>query len=87
MKSYTINFADSGEVCEGFFNSDFEAIGWAESIFEDRGWTEVVRGDWDADGQNEDGEQCYRVLFWASEEYAENDCGANSFAELCKVDN
>ncbi len=85
MKSYTINFADSGEVFEGFFDSDFDAIGWAESIFENRGWTEVVCGDWDTDGQNDDGEQCYRVLFWASEEDAENDCGANSLAELCKV--
>lgn len=85
MKSYTINFAGSGEVCEGFFESDLQAIHWAQLVFLNRGVTDVVRGDWDADGQDDEGGQCYRLLFWATEEDAEHDCGAKAFAEVCKV--
>ena len=85
MKSYTINFADSGEVCEGYFDSDLAAIKWAKSIFANRGYVGVIRGGWDADGQNDDGEQCYSMAFWDNEDDAENDPGVNSFAQLCKV--
>ena len=89
MKSYVLEFAGSGEVCEGYFETDNEAIAFAESVLEARGHepSKLVRGDWDADGQNDDGEQCYRMLFWANEDDAENDAGANSIAQLCKVGN
>lgn len=87
MKSYVLKFAGSGEVCEGYFENDSEAIAFAESVLEFRGHepSKLVRGGWDADGQNDDGAQCHRMLFWANEDDAENDAGAKSIAQLCKV--
>jgi len=87
MKSYTIEFASSGEVSEGQFSNDTEAQAWVESVLENQGHdaSELVSGDWDADGENEDGEQCYRMLFWASESDAINDAGAKAICQLCKV--
>jgi hypothetical protein len=89
MKSYVLEMADSGEVCEGYFGSEIDAILWAESVLGARGHDreEIVTGDWDAKGQNDDGEQCYRMLFWANEDDSENDAGAKSIAQLCKVGN
>jgi hypothetical protein len=88
MKSYVLQFAGSGEVCEGNFGSEVDAILWAESVLGARGYDreEIVTGGWDADGQNDDGEQCHRMLFWADEDAAENDAGAKSIAQLCKVE-
>lgn len=87
MQSYTIEFSNSGEVCEGQFENNTQAHAWAETVLEQRGYDveQIVYGDWDADGKNDDGEQCYRMLFWASEEDSENDSGANSICQLCKV--
>lgn len=87
MASYTIEFNGSGEVSEGQFNSDTEAQAWVESVLENRGHDadELVSGDWDSAGQNDDGEQCYRMLFWANEADAENDPGVNAICQLCKV--
>lgn len=89
MKSYVLEFAGSGEVCEGHFAKDSEAIVFVESQLEARGHNPVdlVRSEWDADGQNDDGEQCYCMLFWANEDDAENDSGEKSIAQLCKVGN
>ncbi len=87
MQSYTIEFNGGGEVSEGFFADDTEAQAWVESVLEQQGYDadELVSGDWDADGQNDDGEQCYRMLFWANESDAENDPGVNAICQLCKV--
>lgn len=89
MKNYVLEIAGSGEVCEGHFETEGEAILFAESVLETRGHNpnNLVRGEWDADGQNDDGEQCYRILFWANEDDAENDAGEKSIAQLCKVGN
>jgi len=86
-KSYTLEFNGTGVVAEGFFATDTLAQLWAESVLENRGYdpNELVAGNWDADGQNDDGEQCYRMLFWANESDAENDPGANAICQLCKV--
>jgi len=86
-KSYTLEFNGSGVVAEGFFDSEIRALLWAESVLENLGYdpNELVAGDWDADGENDDGEQCYRMLFWAHESDAENDPGANAICQLCKV--
>ena len=86
MASYTIEFNGSGEVSEGQFRSDAEAQAWAESVLEARrhDMDELVCGDWDSDGQNDDGEQCFRMLFWANEAEAENDSGVNAICKLCK---
>ena len=86
-KSYTLEFHGTGEVEEGCFGSDIRALLWAESVLENRGYdaNELTAGDWDADGTNDDGEQCYRMLFWAREADAENDPGANAICQLCKV--
>ena len=87
MSSYVLQFSGSGEVCEGHFKQDSEAVAFAESVLEARGYepSELVRGDWDADGQNDDGEQCYRLLFWENEDDAEDDAGQLAIAQLCKV--
>lgn len=87
MSSYTIEFSSTGDVCEGQFSSDTEAQSWVESVLESRGYDadEIVTGDWDADGHNDDGEQCYRMLFWEDGSHAENDPGADSICQLCKV--
>lgn len=87
MASYTIEFASSGEVSEGQFNSDAQAQAWVETVLENRGYdaSELVSSDWGADGENEEGEQCYRMLFWANEADSENDPGANAVCQLCKV--
>ena len=87
MISYTIEFNGTGEVSEGQFRSDTEAQAWVESVLEARGHDVValVSGDWDADGENDNGEKCFRMLFWASESDADNDSGENSICQLCKV--
>jgi phage head maturation protease len=87
MASYTIEFNGSGEVSEGQFRNDTDAQVWVESVLESRGHDvdALVSGDWDAAGKNDDGEQCYRMLFWASESDAENDAGEKSVCQLCKV--
>jgi hypothetical protein len=86
MQSYVIEFEDGG-ISEGHFENDTQAVAWVESVLEHHGYDpdELVSGDWDADGKNDDGEQCYRMLFWASEEDSENDSGENSICQLCKV--
>lgn len=88
MKSYTIEF-DGGEVSEGQFNNDAQAKAWAESVLEARGYdaSALVTGDWDQDGTNDDDEQCWRMLYWASEAEADNDNGSNAICQLCKVGN
>ncbi len=87
MASYTIEFNGSGEVNEGFFADDTEAQLWVESVLEARGYDaeQLVVGEWDANGQNDEGEQCWRMLCWASESESNNDSGANSICQLCKV--
>ncbi len=86
-KSYTIEFNGTGEVSEGFFANDTEAASWVESVLEARGYDadEIVSGDWDADGQNDDGQQCERMLFWSDEASSENDPGVNAVCKLCVV--
>lgn len=88
MQSYTLEFNGSGEVCEGRFDNDHAAQDWAESILENRGYdsSDLVWADnWDANGQNDDGELCERLLVWAGEEDAQDDPGVNSVAQLTKV--
>jgi hypothetical protein len=87
MQSYTIEFNRTGEVTEGQFSNDTEAQLWVEAVLDARGYDadELLSGDWDADGTNDDGEQCYRMLFWANESDAENDPGVNAICQLCKV--
>ena len=85
MKNYTIEFNGTGEVCRGIFANDTDAISWAKHILEARGCDsdEIVSGDWDADGQNGDGQACERMLFWADVVTSENDPGVNAVCKLC----
>jgi len=87
MMNYTIEFSGSGEVSEGSFANDTMAIKWVESVLEARGFdaAESVSGDWDQAGQNDDGDQCWRMLFWTSEDDANNDSGARAYCQLCVV--
>ncbi len=86
-KTYTIEFNGTGEVSEGVFANDTEATGWVESVLEARGYNtdDVVSGDWDADGHNDEGQECERMLFWADEASSENDSGANAVCKLCVI--
>ena len=82
MKSYTLNWSGSGATSEIHAANDAAAIAEAESII---GGDVVVADQWDADGTNDDDEPCKRILFWADEESADNDDGANAIAELSTV--
>lgn len=88
MKSYTIEFNGSGESCEGHFSNDTEAKSWLKTVLEARGYdvSELFEcPDWDADGTNDDGELCWRLLYWENETDAENDPGVNAICQLCKA--
>ena len=88
MATYTIEVNGTGDVIEGQFRSETDAQSWVESVLEDLGYdaNEIVNGDWDANGQNDGGDQCYRMLFWANESESENDSGVNAICQLCKVE-
>lgn len=87
MTSYTIEFNGTGEVSEGQFRNDTEAQAWVESVLAARGYDagDLSTSDWDADGLNDDGEQCYRMLFWADEQTAQHDPGVDAICQLCRV--
>ncbi len=87
MKSYTIEFNGTGEVTPGCWLDDDAAKLWVKSVLEARGYDagELVTGEWDADGTNDYGMQCYRMLFWENEASAENDAGEKAICQLCKV--
>jgi len=81
MKSYTLEMADGSGLSEGHFDSDKDAVAWAVSVLEQRGneAAELVAGDWET--RNPDS---VRKLFWADEQSAEDDTGANAIAHLVK---
>lgn len=95
MKSYVLEFAGSGEIIENYFpedasnvfNSDLEALSWAIRLLSNRGFNPdlIVHGDWDADGQNDDGEPMFRQLLWTSESESQNDSGQKSIAQITKI--
>lgn len=83
MASYVLNFANGG-TSEGQFSDDQSARSWAVGTMEHHGFdiSEIVTGDWDADGYNDDNRPCERMLIWANDSDAENDAGANAIAQL-----
>lgn len=88
MPKYYFELADSGTVSEWICNNDTEAAKAAVDQLASEGYDVeaiVEDDDWSVDGLNDDGEQCYRLLFWASEEDADNDCGAKSIAQISRV--
>lgn len=88
MAKYFFELASSGEVSEWICDSDVDAVSQAVSRLERQGYDagEIVEADdWTADGLNDDGEQCYRLLLWACEEDAANDNGAKSIAQVSRV--
>lgn len=54
----------------------------AQAAVAARYWGIVWADQPDADGLNDGGEQCWRLLAWASEEDAEDDCGERAFGQL-----
>ena len=83
MKSYVLNFANGG-TSEAYFDTDAAAQTWVIVTLENHGYDadEIVTGDWDANGYNDENQACERMLFWANEADAENDPGANAIASL-----
>jgi len=88
MRNYVIEINDTGEAWDIVSDREGDAIRKVIEVMESRGHdTErIVHGDWDADGENDDGERCVQMLFWADEESAENDAGANAICKLCAID-
>ena len=82
MKSYTLEMADGSGLSEGHFGNDTDAITWAVSVLEQRGndASELVAGDWETRSPDS-----VRKLFWADDESAEDDTGANAIAHLVKT--
>lgn len=82
MKSYTLEMADGSGLSEGHFNTDKDAVAWAVSVLEQQGndAAELVAGDWETRTPDS-----LRKLFWADEESAEDDTGANAIAHLVKI--
>lgn len=87
MRSYTIEFNGTGEVCEGYHDSDNAAELWLESVLTQRGYdpAKLFAADWDANGENDNGQKCERMLFWENETVSQNDSGANAICQLCVV--
>jgi len=83
MNNYVLNFAN-GQTSEAHFDNDTAAESWATDTLENHGYdpSEIVTGDWDANGYNDENQACERMLFWACEADAENDPGANAIASL-----
>lgn len=86
MTSYTIEFND-GRTSDGCFDRDSDAQAWVEAVLEQHGCdaSEIVSGDWDAAGSNDDGSPLERMLFWADEEASNNDSGANAICQLVRA--
>lgn len=82
MKSYVLSWAGSGATSEIFAKNDDDAVSQASDIL---GGEVVVADQWDSDGFNGEDEPCKRILFWANEEDADNDPGANAIAQLSTV--
>lgn len=77
MKSFVFS-RPCGAISEHEFADLETAKTFVESLLGDIVWAEQP----DADGTNDDGAQCYRLLCWESEEDAENDSGAESIGQL-----
>ena len=80
MTNYVLNYAD-GRTHEIVAANDDAAIRTVHTLLGE----EIVLGDWDADGHNDDDEAMERMLIWDNEEDAENDPGVRSIAYLSAV--
>lgn len=78
MKSYVLSIVGSGATSEIYADSDRAAIRQAKDLL----GTCTVADQWDADGANDEGYACKRILFWACDEDGESDPGANAIASL-----
>lgn len=81
MSQYAIEYTD-GRVTEISASNDTEAESTAMDRFGDDA---VICDSWDQAGTNDDGEQCWRKLIWASEEDSDNDPGDKAIAQLTVV--
>lgn len=87
MRNYTIEIIDTGEAWDIVADRANDATHKVLAVMDSRGQSVVVQGDWEADGENDDGEQCVRKLFWA-DDAGDNaiDAGDNAICKLCAVD-
>ena len=81
MSIYGLEYAD-GHVTEIVADNDTEAEASALARFGDEA---VAADQWDADGQNDDGQPMERLLIWETEEEADNDPGAKAIAQVTVV--
>ena len=86
MTTYTLNYVDSGRVTEFFASDDTEAADIAVTrLAAGYGDDITVADQWDADGQNDDGRPCERLLIWACKDDAASDDGSRAIAQLTVV--
>jgi hypothetical protein len=92
MTAYYLSLNECGSISELVANDDRDAIsqvtkilGYRSMILGTHDDETIVEGDdWCSDGVNDDGEPQERILFWASEEDAENDSGSKAIASLSR---
>lgn len=87
-RTFTIEFPDGRSSLQADCIDELDAKSWVESVLAQYGHdpNRLVSGDWDQDGYTRDDKQRWRMLFWATEEDADNDSGANSICQLCAED-
>lgn len=88
MKKYIVEFANLS-VSEEWFNDDYDAQDWVESILEHQGYDldEIVTSEWQAEplsSMEDDEAQYEQMLFLACEADAENDPGASAICSLSR---
>lgn len=83
---YRLQFSDGRHEVEGF-GSERDAVAWARARLVANGHDidTIIRSDWATDGQDDDGTDIDRVLFWASESDATNDDGSRAIAKLVVI--
>jgi hypothetical protein len=77
MSAFAFEFA-GGEVRELACDSVERAVEMVDQMYGPLVWA----GQEDADGTNDDGDKCYRLLAWETEADAEGDSGVKSFGQL-----
>ena len=79
MKNYVLSWNGSGATSEINAQNDAAAIAEAAELI---GGKPIVADQWDGDGLDDDDRPCKRILFWTTEDDAENDSGQNAIAQL-----
>lgn len=67
MRSYVLEFVESGELSENYCRTSDEALVWAEQLVAaklNRRVSSLMRSDWEPGGLNDEGHKLFRILFF-----------------------